>query len=653
MFKKPLRLYEFGPFQVNATERLLERDNEKIPLSPKVFDTLLVLVENKGHVVTKDDLMQALWPDSFVEESSLTQNISLIRRALGQSSDGQPYIETLPKRGYRFVAEVVERIDSTTEVLMHERTTTSVVIEEHDDGIDESISSRAMTAISTPSPRRRPMPRFAAPVLALGTISLLAFVVIAVRIRRGADSFVPRTVAVLPFRIIGEQTEPEQLSLGMADALVIRLSKLDKPIILPTSSVARFTRRDQDPLAIGKELGVDGIIDGTLQRDGDRVRVSTQFIRLSDGKTIWSGNFDEEFHTSFALQDSISNRVAQALVEQIAKNSKQKLTTHLTENSEAYQAYVTGIYFWNRRTKEDLTKAIFHLDEAVRKDDNFALAHAILADCYYLSADANYDILPRRDEIIRADSETKKALALDDEIAEAHTVKAGLLMFYADRPGADKEFQRALELKPGYSTGHLRYGYFLFNGGDLKGALEQMERAQELDPASPTSNAALGYISGMARDDEKSLNCYRRALELQPDFHFFHFNLAELLVRKHRFDDALSELDKFKDAPPMDLLMEKIYVYGVMGRKDEASRLLAQLQTADISKLRPFDWAILYAAVGDRDSAFDWLDKIKQVGFFRARLLYDPQLDPLRNDNRFAEFMARNQNVPNSNTAAG
>ena len=360
MVRTPLRFYEFGPFRVNATERLLQRDHETIPLTPKVLDTLLVLVENSGRVLTKDAMMQMLWPDSFVEESSLTQNISLLRRALGEAGDGQPYIETIPKRGYRFVAEVTEHEDSGSELVMRERTTTQVVIEEHEIENGRSISAPQVTALQARVPGHRRALKVAVAIAVVVAVSVLAFLFISVRNRAKLDAFVPQTVAVLPFKIIGEQIDPEQLSLGMADALVIRLSKLDKPVVLPTSSVARYAKGDRDALSIGKELGVDGVIVGTLQRDGDRVRVSAQLIRLSDGKTVWSGRFDESYRSNFALQDSISNQVAEALVEQIAKDSRQRLTTRLTENSEAYQAYVMGIYFWNRRTKDDLTKAIIH-----------------------------------------------------------------------------------------------------------------------------------------------------------------------------------------------------------------------------------------------------------------------------------------------------
>ena len=251
--------------------------------------------------------------------------------------------------------------------------------------------------------------------------------------------------------------------------------------------------------------------------------------------------------------------------------------------------------------------------------------------------------MPRSEELIRSNSEANKAIALDDTIAEAHTVKGGLLMMYEDLAGADKEFRRALELKPSSAVGHIRYGYFLFASGNLKEAIQHMERARELDPAGATSNAALGHMLEMARDDDRAISCNLRALELQPDLGPAHINLAEILVRKHRFEEALSEFEKFKDAPPLLLMIEKAYLYAAGGRRSQALQLLSQLQKSNGARVRPYDWVVLYAALGDKKAAFGWLEKIKLGCFNRAKLKYDPQLDPLREDENFAGFLARNQ----------
>lgn len=643
---KSFRFFEFGTLRVNITDRLLQRGDETIPLTPKVMDMLLVLLENRGHVLTKDELMRTLWPDSFVEESSLTQNMSLLRRALAEAGDGKQYIETIPKRGYRFIGNVREYEDSGADILVNESTTTQMLIEEEieDTALVPSAGTGDLQTTTRGSAFKISKALALALVLVLVLVSSLVYVLR--KNRASSEALDLKRVAVLPFKIIGEQQDAEKLSLGMADALVIRLSKIDRPVVLPTSSTASYVGGGRDPISIGKELGVDAVIVGTLQREGDRMRVSAQLIRLSDGKTLWSNRFDESFRSAFAVQDSVANQVAEALVEHITKDFHQRLTTRLTESPEAYQAYVTGIYFWNRRTKEDLTKAIVQLDTAVRKDDSFALAHAILADCYYLSADGGHEILPRREALIRADSEANKALALDETIAEAHTVKGGLLVLYEDWAGADREFRRALELKPNYAVGHIRYGYFKFGNGNLNEAVQHMERAQELEPASPTSNSALGFMLAMARDNDRAINCFRRTLELQSDLINIRFNLVDSLVRSKRFEEALSEFEKVKTAEPMDMLAEKTYIYAVAGNRSKAAQLMAQLQKSASQQVIPYKWVVLYAAIGDRDKAFEWLEKINLGRFNKARLKYDPDLDPLRGDKRFEEFLARNKIEP-------
>src|SRR5215470_1110023 len=416
MNKRALHFYHFGPFRLNATERVLQRGTELVPLTPKVFDTLLVLVENCGHVVDKNDLIQVLWPDSFVEESSLTQNISLLRRALAENGEDVQYIETIPKRGYRFVPDVRE-----VDEFSHEESV----------ALPPEFAATKAAEVNVGSQRGDSVniwqwPRIAFYFVASGLL-VLGLVVLGQR-SRGAKSgraeFAPKSIAVLPFKTIGTNDEGELLGLGMADALIIKLSRLEQFTVLPTSSVFRYQSRNEDAVAIGNALFVEGVLDGTVQRDGDRVRVSAQLIRLADGKTVWSGKFDERSGSIFALQDSISDQLIASLSPQVAGN---KIATHPTENADAYQAYLTGLYFWNRRTKENIPKAIGYLQQAVQKDPNFARAHAMLADCHYLSAQDEYGMVPAEDAFQQADASLATALALDDGLAEAHTTKAGLM----------------------------------------------------------------------------------------------------------------------------------------------------------------------------------------------------------------------------------
>lgn len=610
MNRRALHFYEFGAFRLNVTERLLYRGSEAVPLTPKVFDLLLVLVENAGHVVEKSSLIEQLWPDSFVEESSLTQNVSLLRRALAE--DDRNYIETIPKRGYRFVAEVSE-IDEPAAVPSH-----------HTDQIAQGASSnRKVTTY----------------VAAFSGCLVLAIVFgFVYRSRQRGDGFTPKSVAVLPFKTIGADKE-DLLGLGMADALIIKLSRVEELTVLPTSSVFRFTNRDRSVVEIGRELGVEGVLDGTVQRDGDWVRVTAQLIRLSDGKTVWSGKFDERYSSIFTLQDSISDQLSASLRPRVSGNPTTP-PSHPTENTEAYEAYLTGLYFWNRRTLENLPKAIAYLEQAVQKDPNFAEARAILADCYYLSTQEEYGSSPPEEALRRAEASATVALQLDDSLAEAHTVHAGLKFSQQNYDEAGRSFQRALELKPNYAVGHLRYAYFLFFNLRLNDAVHHMRQAQKLDPVSPVTNGALGGMLYNARDFDNSIAYSTRALELEPDSIAARLNLGEAYIQKRMFKEAHESFDRMRDVSPRYVAWEKAYTYALEGRRDEALRMMGEAEKLS-QRRNHFNSALVYGAMGALDQAFAELEQVRLNRPAAAAMKFDPQFDPLRADPRFSDYLKR------------
>ena len=627
MNNRALHYYEFGPFRLNATEHLLQRGGELVPLTPKVIDTLLVLVENTGHVVEKGALMQKLWPDSFVEESSLTQNISLLRRALSEGNGNTSYIETIPKRGYRFVADVRE------------------VAEAFDPVDNQSASEPAAVTFPTDTIRSTPVGRkklYLAALLGCLVIGLSIGAFFWIRHERSkADNFIPKSIAVLPFQTIGSQPENDMLGLGMADALIIKLSRLDQLTVLPTSSVFRFSNRNKDVVAIGKDLGVEGVLDGTVQRDGDWVRVTAQLIRLSDGKTVWSAKFDERYKSLFVLQDSISEQLSMSLRPQVAEG-KRPSTTPVTWNTEAYQDYLTGLYFWNRRTRENLPKAIQYLEEATRKDPKFAKAHAVLADCHYLSLTDEYRSSTPEESLRRAEESVKRALGLDDTLAEAHTTNAGLLLMSHGPTEAGKEFLRALDLNPNYAVAHLRYSYFLLGDLRLEAAVYHMRRAQELDPVSAVTNAGLAGMLYSARDYDGAIAFGRKAVELEPGTAGGNLNMGDAYVQKRMFKEAHQAYDAALSNNPRYVYWEKAYAYALAGRNDEATKMLAAVEKLNVERMPAhFNYALVYGAMGETDKAFAELDKVKWGRLTVASLKYDPQFDPLRGDARFKELLKR------------
>jgi tetratricopeptide (TPR) repeat protein len=344
------------------------------------------------------------------------------------------------------------------------------------------------------------------------------------------------------------------------------------------------------------------------------------------------------------LQDSISDRLARNLLLQLQERPATAVVRRITDNNAAYESYLTGLYFWNRRNRENLTKAISYFEQAVATDPNFALAHSLLADCYYLDADAHMGIYQGGDTLKRVNEETARALELDNNLAEAHTVRAGLALIDNDPATADLEFRLALELNPNYAVAHLRYGYFLFSMQRLHEANTQMAQARQLDPASPITNAARGFMLYMSRDYDSAIDCFRKAIELQPESEAARFNLGLTYVTKGMFKEGLEEFQRLESTDDMRAAQGKIWVYGQQGRKLDAQKLVTRLEQAkDEWAMMPIDYVFMYAAVGDKDKAFAWLEKVNLRGMTAARLKFEPQLDVLRADVRFAQYLSRHQ----------
>jgi TolB-like protein/tetratricopeptide (TPR) repeat protein len=432
------------------------------------------------------------------------------------------------------------------------------------------------------------------------------------------------------------------LGLGMADALIIKLSQLDQLTVLPTSAVFRFNTRNKDVVAIGKDLGVEGVLDGTVQRDGDWVRVTAQLIRLSDGKTVWTAKFDERYRSLFVLQDSISEQLSLSLRPQVTAAKRLASSQPMTSNTEAYQDYLTGIYFWNRRTKENLPKAIQYLEQATQKDPNFAKAHAVLGDCHFLSLTDEYRTQSPEESLRRAEESINRALELDDTLAEAHTTKASLLLIRGNVTEAGQQYQRALDLSPNSSTAHLRYSYFLYADLRLEAAVDHMRRAQELDPVSAVSNAALAGMLYSVRDYDAAISHGRKAVELEPESVGGYLNLGDAYIQKRMFTEAHQAFDSVIRKNPRYAYWEKAYAYAFAGRREESLRMMAEVEKLKLERSRNhYNYALVYGAMGDIDKAFEELDQVRWGRMRLAQLKYDPQFDPLRNDERFKKILKR------------
>ncbi|HEV2915336.1 MAG TPA: tetratricopeptide repeat protein [Pyrinomonadaceae bacterium] len=652
MSKPELHLYEFGPFRLSVRERLLFRGDELVPLPPKVIDTLLVFVVNSGHILEKGELLNILWPDCHVEESSLAQNISLLRKALGERANGGQYIETVPKRGYRFSADVREVKDNSGTMTVDEQAHELLSVEEENPDPGQQPGG-AESILSPPSSQNKPRTSSLKLYLLLGlACTLLAGTFLIVSrywsVARDNPERPPRSIAVLPLKTLNAGDEPEDIGLGIANTLILNLSQHHEITVSPTSTIYRYVNRDRDVYAIGRDLGVEAVLDGTVQRIGERIRITAQLIRLSDGRVLWTGKFDSKLQDIFAMQDSISGQMTAALIPQLTVDEGLRMAKQYTHNTEAYQAYMTGLYFWNKRSKESLTKAIWYFQRAIAIDPDYALAYAGLSDCYNLSINNFYDIIPPSEAVKKSKDAATKAIELDDNLAEAHMAMAVVKTFQREYAGAEVEYQRALALNPNFVTARVRYAQLLVNTLRLDEALWQMRRAQELDPVSPVTNGALGNMLLLARRYDEAVKYCRRALELDPNAPNVHANLGLAYEQSGLFNEAIAEFNMMPEDQRPEYLQYLAYTYAAAGRREESEKILVELLELkergngnERARIMPYNIALVYTALDEKDRAFMWLEQQMITPSFVTMLRYDPQLDALRPDSRFHDYLRR------------
>jgi tetratricopeptide (TPR) repeat protein len=424
------------------------------------------------------------------------------------------------------------------------------------------------------------------------------------------------------------------------------MSNLKQLAVLPTSAVSKYKGPASDPLAAGRALQVDDILSGTIQRSGDQVRVTVQLVHVASGRTIWSEKFDQTFTDIFNIQDSISDSVVRSLAIKLTADERKHLGKHYTTNVAAYDSYLMGLYFWNKRSKDGLEKAIDYFGRAVEKDANFALAYALMADCYYLQIYYAYDPAPGTLDKARAAAD--RALLLDDSLAEAHVASAMVQSLEHQLHPTMESLRRALELNPNLAIAHLRYAWCLCGFGQLNDAVREMKRAQELDPLSATNSTALGILLTFARQFDGALTYCSRAAELDPNNYLVRCNLAIAYWLNGMFQQAMDQYRMAGELSPDhkgDVLASVATVLTSAGRKSEADSMVPEiLELAMAGKADPYNVAVLCAARGDKEQALKWLAKaVANRQLVTATLRYDPQLDLLRSDHRFAALLQQHE----------
>jgi TolB-like protein/Flp pilus assembly protein TadD len=566
---------------------------------------LVYLVERSGHLVTKEELLEGLWPGLFVEESNLTQNVFLLRRALTNGANGHDYIETVPRRGYRFNVPVRE---APVEPAAPERPSPSPVP-------------------VAPAPAR---PRRRLPIL--GAVLAVALAGWIWTIRHAPRPVVGvRSIAVLPLKMLGPPGVDEYLGLGLADAVTTRLGYVRRLLVRPTASV-RGVDGNGDPVAAGRALRVDAVLAGQIQKADGRVRVTAQLIGVRDGGELWSETFDVKAGDLFVIEDSISEAVARALASSISAGEARQVGRDRPTSPNAYDAYLRGRYFWNQRSAPATRKARALFAEAIALDPDYALAYAGLADALRYFPDPDYD--PQRSRAL-----AERALELDDTLAEAHA-SLGNLSLFADWnfEAAERHFRRAVDLNPSYATAHQWYAYCFLVRGDLAGASLEIQKAREADPLSPSIAVDSGLMLYYGRRYEAAAAQQRRVLELDPGFLQAHQALAMALVKGGQGAAAIPEC-----SPPAPIDREFVdscvaLASAYAGNRREAERRLAAVD-------RPGRWwtaAAVATALGDKDGAFAALEAGYVLHDAPLLLLEaDPLFDDLRSDRRFADLVRR------------
>jgi DNA-binding winged helix-turn-helix (wHTH) protein/TolB-like protein/Tfp pilus assembly protein PilF len=586
-------LYDFVPFRLDPAERRLTRDGLPVALTPKCFDLLVVLVENSGHLLAKADLLSRVWPDQFVEETTLSFNISELRRVLGESNDHR-FIETVRKKGFRFIAPV-ENVS-------------------HDGVKPVATSSRRIAAI-------------------IATIAVIALAVWFMRPRTHVDAPV-RTIAVLPFKPLHADRRDEPLEMGICNALIRRLGTLDQLIVTPMSSVTGYT----DPMAAGRNLRVDAVVDGYIERSQNTIRVTARLLRTRDGKSLWSGVFNDTFTDIFGVEDSMSRQIAEAL--------NVKLTTQeaSTRSIEAYDLYLKGRYFQDKRTPDSIARSIEYLQEATAKDPRYALAFAALSESYTqlaIRADA-----PPRLAGEKAISAAMRAVELDEASAEAHAALARVKNWYAwDWAGAEKEFNRALELSPNDATLAEQHAAYLVGRGRHAEAIAAIRRAQRLAPVSLTIDVQAARVFYFAGRYDAAMDECRKAVELDPNFGGTYLFIGRVEAQRRHDREAIDALARARSllhdsAEAVSLLG---YTYARSGNATEARKILEDLRTLSRRRyVSPYHLAIIEAGLGNRDDAFRSLERAYDDREGRLTILrFAPEFASLRSDARFDALLHR------------
>jgi len=663
------KIYEFGEFRLDAVHLMLYQKDEEIPLVPKAVETLLALVEKRGEILSKDELMKTIWTDSIVEESNLAQYLHLLRKILGETKDGKPFIETFRRRGYRFNGEVsvadfsaeIKQENTNQNFVPHPALTNGGAIRETTSGkvvaladwrhapeVDEKSPQKVLPTAQLeefPSESETQNAELSTGEIksrkrgfAVGLI-LLLLASIGVSYwffpNRPSNAAI-ESIAVLPFW--NDSVETEYLSNGMTETLISSLSQLPNLNVKAQSVVFRYKGKDMDAQTIGKELNVQTILTGRVASHGDDLTLSLSFEDVETGNQIWGKQYNRQLSGIIALQTEIARDVSANLKTKLSGADEQRVAKTYTENVEAYQFYLRGNFYQSKGTPESLQKAIEYFQQAIALDPNFALAYVGLASSY--APLAHFNNVAARDLMLKAKAATLNALSLDDQLLEARIAFGSIL--YKDEydfAGAEREFKRAVEQNPNDSDAHQAYGELLMCFGRHEESLAELRRALAIDPVSSSANWKYSISLFFARRYDEAVAQSKKTLELDDTYWWAHRGIAFSYQMKRDYAGSVAARAKMNEkvAPQTAALMRESFAKGGW-----QGFLRAMTGKQRPPNLPPYIVATFHVELGEKDKALSILNQMyEDRASDLTQLKVDPRLDPLRDDPRFVDLMRR------------
>ncbi len=636
---EPLRhtsVVRFGTYEVSLQSGEVRKAGVKIRVQQQPMKLLEILLERPGEVITREELRGRVWADESFGDFDQAVNIAIakLRSALGDSAENPRYIETLPKRGYRFIADV-SVVDADAQTKKPESAAPDLPGTEP--------GHELQTAGLTVAPKHRLWPTRRITVV-LVLVLILPILAVWLFRSRGRPPAGIHSLAVLPLDNLSGDASQDYFADGMTDELITDLAQISALRVISRTSVMVYKGARRPLPEIARELNVDAVVEGTVLRSGEQVRITAQLIQTPADRHLWAESYEGDLHDTLALQKKVARAIAEHIRIELTPKEQAVLKNAKVVNPEAYEAYLKGRYFWNKRTADGLKAALAYFNQAIEEDPKYAQAYSGLADTYALLGDWQYAVMTPKEALPKAKVAAIKSLELDSGQGEAHNSLAFVLDgFDWNLEAGGKEFQRAIELSPSYATAHHWYAWHLSLLGRYDEAIGEMRRAEELDPLSLIINADLAELLVLAHSYDEAIRQSRKTIEMDANFALAHNQLAQAYLGKHMYDEAIAELQKavqLSGGSPT-CVANLARAFAASGKRSEAVKLLGELKTrSGPGHANTSEIAMVYASLGDKDQAMNWLEKGYEDRF-NPGVLLRPAFDPLRSDPRFQNLVHR------------